>query len=533
MDGRRLWDMLSRSSERGASAIVVAFGLILLLGVSAVAIDLGAGWNERRQDQTTADLAAVAGAISFGSQAEMVTEALTVARANLDTQYSDAEWRAMWQNCTDPGRTAAFVPLAEPAAWGSGTLDCISLSPSFFRVRVPEQETDTSFGKILGVETLSTDAYAVATVWPPRGAGALPFAVRALEPAGEICLDTGPSGTTLPPCDGPAEGSFGNIAPPMFGNPLIPTSPECDQQTSSNNHVAESIAMGIDHIIWPYPSDSWLATGWSQTDNTATNTVLNSSVNMDLCTEVTSSGETVARPKDGVLIDGVVIDTGNTVKTDVTEGLISASVFADGMSGRLWRSANTIAVKSGSTAYHLDNTPLWTHLLADGATVDTGGPVSYSDAGPYAPSSCDPANFGADIESDNAQMVTCLADYETGLYVGQIFDDTILDTPRFGVAPQLWHDNLGSGVSYRPVEQFRMVYVAGLWFRLKTHSTPEPFYADGISTEWCPVMIGSKCAVVEEVEQMTAYLLDSTMVSLTARSHYPGLGTPPEITIFE
>ena len=510
--------------DRGATAILVAISMVVLLGIAAIAIDLGAGFNERRQDQTASDLAAVAGALSFGNKSAMVSQALVVARANLETSYTDTEWQAMWQSCTDPGRSAAFLPMSEPSSWGAGTLDCISLSPSFLRVRVPDQETDTTFARLLGVDSLTTDAYAVVTVFPPDGAGALPFAVVAGAGPGEICLDTGPSGTTEPPCDGPSAGSFGNIAPPLFGNSFIHTEAECDQQTSANNQVAGSIAMGTDHIIWTYPSSSW---SWDPADNTAKNTVLNSSVNMDLCNEVTFGGETVAEPADSVLIDGVVVDTGNTVKSDITEGLISSATFSDGGKGRLWRTGMPIDVMSGNTTLELDNEPLWNHLLSE------GGSVSYLNGGGYAPENCDPTEFvGPTLDDDSIQMRLCLADYSTGTYNGQIFDDTILDSPRFGVAPQLWHDNLGSGVSYRPVETFRQVYLAGIWFDLKAVGPNEVFYPGYPKTEWCPVTKGSKCAEIVEIEQLTAFLLESSMVSLKARSVYPGdqSGLQPTIT---
>ncbi|MEE8374891.1 MAG: Tad domain-containing protein [Acidimicrobiia bacterium] len=520
-------------NESGAVAILVAISMVVLLGIAAIAIDLGAGFNERRQDQTSADLAAVAGALSFGSKSAMVSQVLTVARANLDTSYTDAEWQAAWQSCTDPGRTAAFLPMPEPSGWGSGTLDCISLSPSSLRVRVPEQETDTTFGQLIGVDALSTDAYAVVTVFPPEGEGALPFALVAGAGPGEICLDTGTPGSD-PPCNGPAEGSFGNIAPPLFGNDGIPTQPECDQQTSANNHVPESIAMGVDHIIWTYPSTSWDDTLWSRADNTAKNTVFNSTVHMDLCNEVTSDGVTVAAPADGVLIDGVVIDTGNSVKADVTEGLISATNFSDDKPGRLWRTTNPIDVKSGNDPpFELDNQPLWAHLLSN------GGSVSYLDLMGYAPASCDPINFTVPttnlltLDANNAQMQECLEDYAGAAYSGQIFADSIRYSPRFGVAPQLWHYNLGSGVNYRPVERFRQVYLAGVWFDLKSVGPNEVFYPGYPGDEWCPVMEGSKCAEIVEIEQLTAFLLDSAMVSTAVAAIYPGAdqsGLLPTIT---
>ncbi|MEA1903030.1 MAG: hypothetical protein U9N56_05825 [Actinomycetota bacterium] len=534
MDSRDLRKLLAERhhrNDRGASAILIAFAMMLLLGIAAVAIDLGAGFNERRQDQTTADLAGVAGGLSFGTDSAMVNQALAVARANLDTQYTNTEWQALWQGCTDPGRTAAFIPLSEPAAWGAGALDCLSMSPSFFRVRIPEQQTDTAFGQFLGVDTLTTDAYAVVTLWPTEGSGAFPFGIVAGAPAGEACLDTGPSGTLLPPCDDPASGSFGNIAPPLFGNTYQGTLPKCDEQTSANNNVAEAIAMGIDHLLWSYPSASWTATGWSSSDNTGSATVLTSTVNMDLCNEVTSGGETVAQPADGVPIDGVLIDTGNNVKVDATVGLISPNDFTDGDKGRLWRTDNSIDVMSGGNVFELDNTPLWVHLFADGATSEDGT-VSYG--APYAPASCNPDEFPdtKTIDELNTQMQTCLTDYENGPFSGQIFMDTIIDTPRFGVAPQLWHDNLGSGLSYRPIERFRHIYLGGVWFDLQALTDHEVFYPGTPGSQWC-VPKGAGCATIKEVEQLVAYLLLPDMISDVAEAIYPGTISDAEVTIYE
>ena len=44
-------------NDRGAAAVFLAFLLFLLIGVAAISLDLARGWNERRLDQTAADLA--------------------------------------------------------------------------------------------------------------------------------------------------------------------------------------------------------------------------------------------------------------------------------------------------------------------------------------------------------------------------------------------------------------------------------------------------------------------------------------------
>ena len=99
------------TEERGAAAIFVAVSMILMLGMAALAIDLGAGFNERRQDQTSSDLAAVAGALSFGDNDAVANQVMAAARTNVDTVYLDADWAAAWTSCTDPNKPLGFSPI--------------------------------------------------------------------------------------------------------------------------------------------------------------------------------------------------------------------------------------------------------------------------------------------------------------------------------------------------------------------------------------------------------------------------------------
>lgn len=51
-----------RREDRGAVAVIVAVSILMLLGVTALAIDAGMGYNDRRGTQNAADLAALAAA---------------------------------------------------------------------------------------------------------------------------------------------------------------------------------------------------------------------------------------------------------------------------------------------------------------------------------------------------------------------------------------------------------------------------------------------------------------------------------------
>lgn len=489
----------NRPTERGTAVILVAGALLLLVGMAALALDLGAGWNERRQDQTASDLAAVAGGLSYGDNDAIVDEVLANARLNLDSTYTNAEWDALWLACSDPDRPAGFTPIATSLG---NTYDCISLSVSFLRVRLPDQIRDTAFATVLGFDSITTSADTIVTFLPPDGTGLLPFAVRGGSQAGEICLDAG-TGQTVPPCDGNESGSFGNIAPPLFGNPKLGTNPDCKNQTSANNYVPESIAMGVDHLIWRFSASDWAATNWDPGDNTSNNNV-DAVANMDECTD---TGGEIAEAADGLPIEAVYVDTGNSVKADATEGLITGTNFADGLDARLTRSTNTRDVDG----YDLDNTPLWAHLLKVDEPSE-GFPSGHGLA--Y----CDPDTFSdaADLEAKNALMRQCLEQYETNRESAQIFGDSILETPRFGVAPKLWHDNLGTGISYRPVESFAIVYLGGIWFN-DDPQDPTVFYPDDSSSTPINPTKGNW-----EIEQVTGYMLLRDMVSEEAQNFYPG-----------
>lgn len=498
--------------ERGVTAITVAITLLLLIGISALALDLAAGWNERRQDQTAADLSAVAGALSVGDADALADQIMATARTNVDTQYLDADWTALWTACTDPDQPAGFTPVNHSTL---GALDCISLNPSFVRVRLPDQLVHTSFGRVIGVGNITTSADTIVTLMNPSGSGALPFAIRGDAGAGVICLDTSPSAD--PPCENNEKGSFGNIAPPLFGNEDMNTSPECQHQTSANNHVAESIAMGIDHFLHKYTPAQWSATGWDPDDNTSNNSV-DAVTSMDECSE---NGGPLATAADGNPITGVYVDTGNSTKADITEGMVTGTNFQDGDDALLTRSGDRRHVDG----YDLDNQPLWQHLLNYGADDENGDAVYYD--GSVAPASCDPdaSIIGPSIEEKNAQMLTCLQDYQIGMFAVQVFDDSILESPRVGTAPRLWHNNLGSGLSYRPIRSFDVVYINALFFDDKDDTI---FYPDDddnsdiTMNKW------------KDVEQVTAFLLLDSMLSDRVHKALGGVANDTfEPTIYE
>ncbi|NND02183.1 MAG: hypothetical protein HKN91_05300, partial [Acidimicrobiia bacterium] len=97
-----------QKAESGASAVVVAAVMVLLMAMAAMAIDLGAGFTERRQNQTSADVGVLAGAIDAldlgecGAAAATVddggcNEVLTFIQQNLTSSFTNAEWVDIWR----------------------------------------------------------------------------------------------------------------------------------------------------------------------------------------------------------------------------------------------------------------------------------------------------------------------------------------------------------------------------------------------------------------------------------------------------
>ena len=182
-DGRLLHNRLN-DDDRGAVAVLVAASMILLLGFAALAIDIGAGYNERRADQTASDTGVMSGAVYVANgNSAMRTAILDIARQNLPNTYSNAEWQTMWENCVDPAADsnslfpgANFVAIPRTEWVGAGGLgQLVHLRAVGRRMAAGEtpSATDRHFLRpvSLGVNQLGTDAFAVAKLNFGGGAG--------------------------------------------------------------------------------------------------------------------------------------------------------------------------------------------------------------------------------------------------------------------------------------------------------------------------------------------------------------------------
>lgn len=330
--------------ERGAVAITIAIMLVVLLGMAAVAVDMGMGFTERRQDQTSSDLGVMAGAVdAISGVAVMRDQALVYARKNLVSSYSDAAWKTLWEQCIDTelatlnAGTWNFQALPAPAGWSpvNPASWCISFDPSgFLRVRVPDQDTPTTFGRVLGTTEITTHADSIARILPHGLGGIRPFGLGSTTAEGSHqCLSSGPGGNSQPPCDGPVSGNFGTLKARLFGNPANPNPDNCNA-SPPGDVLAFNIAAGIDHFVTVDP------------DGLVGNEIRDECYNPGVDTLNTDTGF----PNNGV-----------------EEGLVSGPVI-HGQTPLLQQGSNT---KRNVVGYQLDDRPLWDYISG---SLAAGGP---------------------------------------------------------------------------------------------------------------------------------------------------------------
>ncbi len=413
------------SGERGVSGFLVAGSLLLMMGIAAIAIDISAGYAERRQDQTAADAAAHAAAVALvqgGDLNAQVDEAQAVASTNLNGRVLD------WTNCSDPDRL-----LVTSATLGAtnGT-DCISFEDNSqgvayarIRVRIPDQATPTVFGRVLGALNIITNADAIVEV-----GGELPyrnFPSFVFSPAGagdRYCMRARPGADDAANCIGSATGNFGLFLPYFYSDQYGLECVSGDQSAPN----AFAIAEGIDHTIAANPG--------------LTNPKL---LNGDDCPGT-------AGPLNPNQIE---FTQGND--PNVTDGLIKGGTTPTTFKGRLNR--NTWGVTDATVfGYEIDNRPLWSYIDDTWIAGQTGMP------------SCKAAAAGPDSASvpDDPAFLKAMDDIAKCLSTGQaptgLFTADIYDSPRLATVPKLYQSApCGSASCIYDVTDFVPIFIETLY----------------------------------------------------------------------
>jgi len=445
--------------------VVVAISMLVIMGFAALVIDLGAGFNERAQDQSAADASVMAGAIEVLGNAEaMRDKALEYARSNLDTTYTDAEWASTWESCSDPEKASlglGLTPVPGPAADGNWTgvsqLDCISTgSGGFLRVRIPDQIVATTFGKTMGADQLEASAAAVSKMGPRGEGGILPFGLLATATEGELtCLRSDSGGQADPPCNGGNTGNFGAIESLFFGtNPDLSTYGDYCDAKPKKKILAYNIAAGLDHTIV------------IDQDGAGGSEVL------DDCSAPPYFPDT--------------LHTFQGISEGFEQGLVAGgNPLLPSEDPRLWRSPTSW--EASIFGWDLDNKPLWDFIDAPASPGDFRDPGDTGfNAATDLPRSCagfNPSGYDWDgnggldpsqdwdgdgtVDANESwqHMWSCLQDYVSGGYTTIMIDEDIANSSRFAYVPQFWESSWPTGNSEpRHIMAFRPVFLQTLWF---------------------------------------------------------------------
>ncbi len=473
-----------RSGERGASALLIAISMLLLMGVAAVVIDAGFGFNERRQAQAGVDFASLAALnASIGANPEDAgaAEAMTVVAANLPGRVLD------WVTCADPSRPAEYVIV-------SSLTPCVSFTVNFgqARVRLPTDAVDTTFGRIIGFDQIDVRATAEAIQSSLATADILPLTVGT---GSSVCLFSNQAPQTVPPCNGPNSGFFGYLDIALHGSPpaQLDNPPTCEQG-STNTRLPINITKGADHLMVEWNAGDPVVDDWAMCPN----------LSEDINQLHVETGSPTGAITDG-LIDGI-------------SGSINGQAFGPGQ-GRLVPTAASVDTTSVRGTV-LDNTPLWEFLNS------VNCPWSGSVSGP--------------VDSHD-EMVFCLNDWNT--MDGDIFMESLEDHRRFGAVPVF--SPFPSGPGAYLIDSFAPVWIETIYQncnanRCRTVFTP--FDApDSTVTDPCPAVLvagtincgHNHTSGPDDVEGVTALQLEIEMLHPNTQEFFPGSNSLREIHLLK
>jgi len=174
-------DGRGRQAQHGATLIMVALSLVILLGISALAIDLVSLYVGRSEAQRAADAAALAGAdvfVTSGYSSGLVT------KGTVRTMAANAASTVGNKNLVggkSPTIGTTFDASCPPAASSDGCID-LDTYPNDPRITVVARQTmPIFFVKIFGVTSAKVSAQATAEAYNPSGGGP-PVAAKCLKP---------------------------------------------------------------------------------------------------------------------------------------------------------------------------------------------------------------------------------------------------------------------------------------------------------------------------------------------------------------
>jgi hypothetical protein len=486
------------SDDRGASAVLIALSVLVLLTFSAVALDAaGLGFNERRQNQSAADVGALA-AVQFATPVDVgnpecaglsglslsrcngAVEARNVANATLDDPAL-----AIWTDGTRCG--------TQPAGYTRVTVvsDCIAFNSNNQRawVRIPTIDNPTSIAKAVGIRTVATSADAIAGTSVDTPGGVLPFLLPGNSASTNYNCAKASANPNFGACeDLPTVGNFGSADFFLYGNEAKGWSIKCSGDT--NGRLMANIARGTDHPLGTY-------TGLTPVEV----------VESDNCPDFSAQPNTV--------------DSQTGVGSALEQGLLyGGTIYASApYPGAIQDSSGSgLLVRSGGgpkTAAMVDNKPLWDFL-----------------GGPGATGLCNPATVDTPLE-----MEICIAQAKSTGTV--IFTDDLADSLRFGWVPQLLESDF-TGNPYHIVN-YRPVYLDTTYFGC-TATGCATMHTPGVvnSGPTCPsspldtrITCGVPGAWNRDLQAVTAWILDASIVPDNAKTPPPGSNNQRSFNLVE
>jgi Flp pilus assembly protein TadG len=409
-----------RRDERGAVLIIAAIMLVVLLGIAALAVDLGYAYETRRQVQNSADAAALGAAQDLPVLTTTESDAKSLSLTNLP------HGTFPWSVCTDSG--ALTVPSVDTP--------CISYDTSFTRVRVrlPQQSMPTFFGSALGVSSTSTSASATARTVGAGFASIEPYALFSGFTAGLACMKQGPSGHRIATCDDPTTGNFNLLDITQYGNATLGTPQRCGQ-SFQRARIIDNIAIGSDHMFTVYTGTE-LDDGCGQP---GPNTI------------PPRTGNDVSAFDTG-LVHGVSTDTSDSGGARLTRGQ--------------YTKANVLGVQ-------LDNMPLWEFIPEETlpGIPDSCQNQTFDNVRSSTPVSGQQAALQAALEQ-------CFTDYQAGGYTAPVFTARthpfgktvpvdlydIQLSPRFAYVPQFVQSIPPNGSSSNlNIAAFRSIFMEDVY----------------------------------------------------------------------
>jgi hypothetical protein len=207
-------DTTRRKHERGITIVLVAFSLLALLGMAALAIDVSTLYVAHGEAQRAADAAALAGARMFASSG-YTTASTTLAASDI------------CQSSVTPGADAAANRQAEavgaqnliagqPGAIQAIACNITAANPQI-AVTIRRTALPTFFGRIWGGAANTVTATGVAEAYNPSGSTA-PIQVQGVKP------------WLIPDCD-PTNSGAGDCA--GTGQPFVATADGAIQNNGS------------------------------------------------------------------------------------------------------------------------------------------------------------------------------------------------------------------------------------------------------------------------------------------------------------